>query len=721
MRVSVLILFLLLLGQSLFAQNRLKVSVINADDHQPLVGANVYFDSLQIGASTDADGLARIEGIPDGRYRLTVSYVGYRTKNIPLHFPNIKYKHPLTVLLEPAPFSSEQIVVTSTRNNSVLAKTPVRIQVLGKEEVHEEIAIQPGNLSKFLGESSSIITRQTSAVSGAISFRLQGLPARYTQLLKDGFPDFSGLVSGFSLLQIPPLDLQQIEITRGSYSTLFANGAVAGIVNLVSRKPAVKPHWDLLFNRTNLRGTDISSFYSAGSGRAGWTLLSSQSLQNAVDVNNDGFSDIPQFRQTTLNPRFIYDFDESTSLMISLKSFFENRLGGDMKVINSGADSTHIYIEKYHTARLGLNLSLKKQFTDSASLAFKTSYQDFNQNAALPGTYFSGKQKFGFAELSCFKPVKNHKWVGGISFIHREFKQQNKKLSAWYDNRFTTFSLFAQDDWTVTSKWTAHGGLRWDYRSGKRSFLLPHAALLFNAGRNLKLRLSGGFGYSMPDLHDVAPTKAYYTYHISPLSKLHAEQSRDISFDATYHYIYGEMALSLNQVFYATWIDQAQFPGYPSDGAPLYIFSNPLTARGAETHLVTNFDTWELFIDYNYVDVWRSLTGKREILPFTPKQKLNITVTYEQEGNWRTGLEGFYTGRQFLEDGHKGRDYFIFGVMFEKKLSKFSLILNVENVLDERQSKYGPIVSGSLTNPDFKNLYMPIEGRVANLVLWLKL
>lgn len=715
-------IFLLLMTfiTSVIGQNKITVLVENSDDRQPLIGANVYFDSLQIGASTDANGRAFIDQIPNGQHTLIVSYIGFQTKKLVLDFPRKDQQQLLTVLLEPAPFSSKQIVVTSTRNNSVLEKTPVRIQVLGKEEVNEEIGILPGNISKFLGESSSIITQQTSVASGAVSFRLQGLPARYTQLLKDGFPDFSGLASGFSPLQIPPLDLQQIEITRGSYSTLFANNAVAGIVNLISRKPTKKPQLDVLFNRTNRQGKDISSFYSAQYGKTGLTLLASQSLQNAVDVDDDDFSDLPQFRQTTINPRLFYDFDETTSLMIGLTSFFENRSGGDMHVLKNGIDSAHVYSEKYATKRLGLNLHFQKRWSDSASITFKSSFQNFNQTATFPTTYFNGQQNYTFAEASYFRPFKHHKPVAGISITHQNFKQQNEMFSRLYDNRSTTVGVFAQDDWTFMSRWTLHGGLRWDYRSDRRSFLLPHAALLFNARQNLKLRLSGGFGYSVPALYDLAPDKAYYTYQIDSLINLHAERSRDLSFDATWRFHQGELALSLNQVFYVTWIDNAQFSSSHTDLAPLHFFSAPLSAKGAETHMILNLDEAELFVDYNYLDVRRNLDGNKENLPFTPHHKLNLTATYEQEGSWRTGVEGFYTGEQLISNGEKGRSYFIMGLMFEKKFKYFSLIFNVENLFDKRQSKYEKTVYITNGAPQFKEIYMPLEGRVANLALWFQ-
>ena len=76
--------------------------------------------------------------------------------------------------------------------------------------------MNPTNISMVLRESTGIQMQQTSLSSGSTNIRIQGLDGRYTQLLRDGFPLYGGFSSGLSILQIPPLDLQQFEIIKGS-------------------------------------------------------------------------------------------------------------------------------------------------------------------------------------------------------------------------------------------------------------------------------------------------------------------------------------------------------------------------------------------------------------------------------------------------------------------------------------------------------------------------
>jgi iron complex outermembrane receptor protein len=104
----------------------------------------------------------------------------------------------------------------------------------------------------LLNETTGIIAQQISATSNTANIRIQELDGRYTQVLRDGLPIYSGLAEGLSLVQIAPLDLKQVEIIKGSASTLFGGGAISGLINLVSKTPEDKER--ILANATSTGG-----------------------------------------------------------------------------------------------------------------------------------------------------------------------------------------------------------------------------------------------------------------------------------------------------------------------------------------------------------------------------------------------------------------------------------------------------------------------------------
>ena len=108
----------------------------------------------------------------------------------------------------------EEILVTSTRSRRSFEASPIRVEVLGSEELNEKANMKPGDIRMLLNESTGIYVQQTSATSFNSTIRMQGLDGKYTQLLRDGMPLYSGFSGGLSLLQISPLDLSLIHISE---------------------------------------------------------------------------------------------------------------------------------------------------------------------------------------------------------------------------------------------------------------------------------------------------------------------------------------------------------------------------------------------------------------------------------------------------------------------------------------------------------------------------
>jgi hypothetical protein len=59
-------------------------------------------------------------------------------------------------------------------------------------------------------------------------------------VLSDGLPLYGAQGDSFTLLQVPPLDLGQVEVIKGAASALYGTAALGGFINLVSRRPAVR-------------------------------------------------------------------------------------------------------------------------------------------------------------------------------------------------------------------------------------------------------------------------------------------------------------------------------------------------------------------------------------------------------------------------------------------------------------------------------------------------
>ncbi|MEO6978191.1 MAG: TonB-dependent receptor plug domain-containing protein, partial [Mucilaginibacter sp.] len=218
------IIFMLLPAMLLFcgamAQNTFKARVFNDQTKAPVKGATANIPGLKISAGADTSGLITIPDIPNGKFEIEITYVGFLKSEEVYTFPQKTPDQILEISLEPSTGELAEVIVQTTRTNQNLRDIPTRIEALPLEELDEKSTMRPGDIKMLLGETTGIHVQQTSAVSGTASFRIQGLGSRYTQLLQDGMPLYSGFSGNLSLLQISPLDLRQVEFIKGSASTL---------------------------------------------------------------------------------------------------------------------------------------------------------------------------------------------------------------------------------------------------------------------------------------------------------------------------------------------------------------------------------------------------------------------------------------------------------------------------------------------------------------------
>lgn len=192
-----------------YTQNTFQAVIKDSHTQELLIGATALVEGTTNGASADLKGLVTINNIPNGKQVIVFSYIGYETHKDTFEFP-LSSNQPVAIFLESWE-EMEEVIVTATRSSRTIDEIPTRTEVLAAEELSEKAVMNSTNIAMLLRESTGIQMQQTSANSANQSIRIQGLDGRYTQILKDGFPLFGGFSSGLSIMQIPPLDLKQVE------------------------------------------------------------------------------------------------------------------------------------------------------------------------------------------------------------------------------------------------------------------------------------------------------------------------------------------------------------------------------------------------------------------------------------------------------------------------------------------------------------------------------
>lgn len=716
MNKFIIFIAVLLAAQGVFAQaqNVLKITVKNEETKENVTDANVSVKDTEVSTVTDANGTAELKNIADGAQIVVISSPGYETVELKLIFPLTETEK--TVFLK---VNNEvgEVVISSTRTGREIDDEPTRVEAIDEEEVDEKINMRPANVSMVLHESTGIQVQQTSATSNAQSVRIQGLDGRYTQILKDGFPAFGGFSGSLSILEIPPLDLKQVEIIKGPSATFFGGGAIAGVVNFISKEPQEKPVTSLIFNQTSALGTDFSVFRSQKFKRFGYTLLGSANYQKEYDVDDNDFTELPRTNSFSVNPRLFFQIDEKTRFTVGNSTSYQNRKGGDIFAIRGQADDFHQYFEKNDSFRNITTFNFEREFSDGSKLTAKQSLAFYNREIEIPNYRFKGRQFNSYTDVSFFKPVKNHTLVFGFNAVYDRFREsQNNTNPIKRDETRTTFGGFVQDSFEITNKLSLEAGLRFDFVKDYGTFALPRVSLLYKFNDHLTSRIGFGFGYKTPSIF-TEDAEILLFRNVLPIGNtLEAEKSVGGTFDVNYRNTIGEkFSYNLNQMFFYTEIDNPLV--LQSDSAGIYSFSNaarPIKSAGFETNARFSYDIAKLFIGYTYTNAKAKYLAGNQFLPLLPKHKINSALVFEKEENFKTGVEAYYSGSQFLSNGFRTKSFAEIGLFAEKTFGKFSLFINAENLTDVRQSRYGTVVFPPHQNPTFSEIYTHTEGRIFN-------
>ncbi len=169
----------------------IKGTILDAQAEYPLIGATIQVVDSDpvIGTITDIEGNFRIEDAPIGRQNLAVSYVGYKSINIPNVLVTVGKEVILPIKLEESVESLEEIVVTADANKDLpineMAKVSARTFSL------EEVTRFSGGrndvarlATSFAGVSAPNDSRNDIVVRGnspsALGWRIEGIPVPTT-------------------------------------------------------------------------------------------------------------------------------------------------------------------------------------------------------------------------------------------------------------------------------------------------------------------------------------------------------------------------------------------------------------------------------------------------------------------------------------------------------------------------------------------------------------
>jgi iron complex outermembrane receptor protein len=545
--------------------------------------------------------------------------------------------------------------------------------------------------------------------------RIQGLRGRYTQILADGLPLYGGQTGSIGLLQIPPMDLGQVEVIKGAASALYGMSAIGGVVNLVSRRPPSSGRErELLVNGTSHGGTDLVNWL-AGPLAEGWgyTFVGGLHLQQRSDLDRDGWTDLPTYRRAVARPRLFWDNGAGQSLLVAFGAMREERRGGT----TPGRESPdgRPFPEDLETMRLDGGIVWRMATAGGRVLAVRGSATAQEHTHGVGEVVEDDDHRTLFGETSLTGTNGRQTWVVGAAVQGDRYRSRQVPR---FDYTYIVPGAFAQNEFRVTRRLTLSGSVRADVHSEFGTFVSPRVSVLVRPDDRWSVRVSTGRGYFAPTPF-TEETEATGLTRLAPLGSLEEERADSVSADLTWRRAPMEITATLfySRIERALALYETRRPDFP---VGILNLDGPTRTRGTE--LIARFHREGFDVIATHMFLWSteptaSGLGRREV-PLNPRHSATFDLL-RQIGPARIGFEVFYTGRQALDDNpfrSTGFPHVLYGGLVDWAVGSSRVYVNVENLGDVRQTRENPLVKPA-RDVDGRwtvDAWAPLEGRTLN-------
>ena len=606
----------------------------------------------------------------------------------------------------------EEVVVTATRTDTRLQDQPLRVEVIDREDIEEKALMTPGSVAMLLAETSGLRVQTTSPTLGAANVRIQGLRGRYAQLLADGLPLYGAQGDSFSLLQVPPLDLDQVEVIKGAASALYGSSALGGVVNLVSRRPRDIER-EVLVNRTSRGGTDVTAWLTQPmTAHWGLTLLGGYHGQTRQEIEKDGWADLAAFDRGLFRPRLFFDNQRGQTLFVTGSVLAEERRGGTLP--GAVAPDGQPFEEHLTTGHGDIGVAARWLTTAGHIVTVRGSAMRQSRNRLFGLVREHTVQSTRFGELSIQGIRGRHTWVAGGAFQHDSL---DVRELPWFDYRYTMPSVFAQDEISFGPRLSLSASGRIDFHSEYGVLASPRVSVLVRPDAKWTVRLSSGTGAFAPTpLTEEADETGLS--RLLPPGPLQAEHVVSASADVTR--VVGPVELT-GTVFGSRLRDVLQRRDVGADRVQLINATGRTNTAGIEAVGRYRIEGFVFMATYGWTASTEPdpETAARRDVPLTPSHAGSLNAIWEDEEWGRVGVEAYYTGRQPLDNNpyrSVGRRYWLIGLLAEKRIGVARVFVNAENIFNVRQTKDDPLLLPEPLNDGrwTVDLWAPIDGVVVN-------
>lgn len=228
---ALLCMLILSCAQDVFAQIGEIRGTILTQDRKSFEGVNVTLKNTKYGTTTHANGKFSIKA-PTGAYTLMVSILGNEKKEIPVHISENAPTILDEIQLNESGIALEDAVITGQFGKQSLRNSVFQVRTIDSERIKLRGAT---NIQTILNTELGIRFSNDPTL-GTTDIQLMGMTGQSVKILLDGIPLVDRGATRESLGQIDINTIERIEIVEGPMSVIYGTDALAGVINLITKK-----------------------------------------------------------------------------------------------------------------------------------------------------------------------------------------------------------------------------------------------------------------------------------------------------------------------------------------------------------------------------------------------------------------------------------------------------------------------------------------------------
>lgn len=463
----------------------------NKGNFHPLPGASVMWLGTNNGVITDSNGVFKLSADHPVQ-QLVISYTGYKSDTVAAN-----PVHETRVIMASGGNLKEVKITTRQKASYVSLLNPIRTQVMTDKELFKAACC---NLSESFETNPSIDVSYNDAVTGSKQIQLLGLSGNYTQLTVENLPGPRGIATPLGLNSIAGPWIESIQLTKGTGSVANGYESIAGQINVELKKPETAEKLFANAYVNDFGKTDLNINFAQKLGKKWSTgiLLHDDFLNNQqLDVNKDGFRDLPTGNLFSAINRWKFDNGKGWLIQFGLKALHDDRTGGQ---VNYDPSKDKFTTNNYG---LGINTSRYEEFAKIGYVFPQKKYKSFGwqlssfqheQDAYFGMTTYNAKQNNFYSNFIYQSIIGTtaHKFRTGASFVYDDYKE-NYSNASYYRKEIVPGAFF-EYTFTPSDKFAAVAGLRIDHNNLFGTFVTPRLNLRFEPVKGTVIRVSGGRG-----------------------------------------------------------------------------------------------------------------------------------------------------------------------------------------------------------------------------------